>query len=64
MSTAQSQKDKNWFVIYSVMLLFGIVWAIIGETDAKLPFVTLAFGLFLYSGVKMELNALHAKKAH
>ena len=64
MAMKKDQTDKNWFIIYSVMFVFGLVWALIGETDAKLPFVTLAFGLFLYSGVKMELNALHAKKAH
>lgn len=60
----QSQIDKNWFVIYSVMLVFGLVWAMIGDSNMKIVFVTAAFGLFLYSGIKMELNALHAKKAH
>lgn len=60
----QSQIDKNWFVIYSVMLVFGLVWTMVGESNMKIVFVTVAFGLFLYSGIKMELNALHAKKAH
>ncbi|MBU0632807.1 hypothetical protein KKA17_09180 [bacterium] len=59
----QSQIDKNWFIIFSVMLVFGIVWAMIGDSSAKIVFVTVAFGLFLYAGVKMELNAFHAAHA-
>lgn len=59
----QSQIDKNWFVIFSVMLVFGLVWVAIGESYTKIVFVTIAFGLFLYSGIKMEQNAIHAAHA-
>ncbi len=63
----QSQIDKNWFIIFSVMLVFGLVWAAVGESHIKIVFVTIAFGLFLYSGIKMEQNArnaAHAEGAH
>lgn len=59
-----SHKDKNWFMIFSVMFVFGLVWAIVGDEWAKVAFATLSFALFIYSGIKMELNALHSKKAH
>ena len=60
----KSQSDKNWFIIFSVMFAFGLVWAIVGDEWTKVAFATLSFELFLYSGIKMELNALHSKKAH
>ncbi|WP_345991331.1 hypothetical protein [Sulfurimonas sp. HSL-1716] len=56
----QSQIDKNWFIVFSVMFIFGIVWAMIGDSSAKIVFAALSFGLFLHSGIKMELNARHA----
>lgn len=59
-----SHKDKNWFIIFSVIFVFGLVWAIVGDEWIKVAFATLSFALFIYSGIKMELNALHSKKAH
>ena len=56
--------DRNWFIIYSVAFIFGLVWAMVGDSNTKILFVTVTFGLFLYSGIKMELNALKAHKAH
>ena len=60
----KSQKDKNWFIIFSVMFVFGLIWAIVGDEWTKVLFVTISFALFIYSGITMELNALHSKKAH
>ncbi len=53
-------RDRNWFIIFSVALVFGIVWAIVGENGLKLVYIAIAFGLFLHSGITMELNARHA----
>ena len=61
---SQHDKDRNWFIIFSVALVFGIVWSMIGDSGLKLVYVTIAFALFLHSGVTMELNAHHAAHAH
>ncbi len=49
--------NRSWFIAYSVALFFGIVWAILGESDMKLVFITAAFILFLRSGIKTEMSA-------
>ena len=59
-----NSNDKNLFVIASVMFIFGLVWAMIGDEATKALFATVSFGFFIYAGVKMELNTLHSKKAH
>lgn len=56
----QFQKDRNWFVIFSVALVLGIVWTIIGDSATKIIFVTVAFALFVHSGVRMDIHAHHA----
>lgn len=55
---------RTWFVIYSVALIFGIVWAIIGESDMKIAFITLAFALFLRSGVLLEASTRALYEGH
>jgi len=60
----QFQRDRNWFVIFSAALVFGIVWTILGENAYKLVFTVIAFGLFIHSGVTMELHAHHAEHEH
>ena len=57
----QFQRDRNWFVIFSVALVFGIVWMILGENTLKLIYITITFMLFIHSGVTMELHAHHAE---
>ena len=54
------QRDRNWFVIFSVALIFGIVWTMLGEGVGKLVFTVIAFALFIHSGITMELRAHHA----
>jgi hypothetical protein len=54
--------NRSCFIAAGVALLFGIVWAMIGESGAKLAFVAIAFACFLWSGVRTEMSAraLHA----
>lgn len=59
----QYDRDRNWFIIFSVALVFGIIWSAIGESGLKLVYITIAFALFIHSGVTMELNAHHAAHA-
>ncbi len=59
-----NSNDKNLFIIASVVFIFGLVWAMIGEEWTKVVFATISFGFFIYAGVKLELNAIHSKKAH
>lgn len=60
----QSQRDRNWFIIFSVALVFGIVWTILGVGADKLVFTVIAFALFVHSGVTMEVRAHHAEHEH
>ena len=57
----QFQRDKNWFIIFSVALVFGLVWTVIGEGAMKLFYTVFAFALFIHSGITMELHAHHAE---
>ena len=52
------QVNKNWFVGYSIAFLFGIIWAIIGESDVKLIYITVAFIYFLRSGITLEMSSI------
>lgn len=56
--------DKNWFIVASVAFVFGIVWALVGDEPSKLFFAAASFAFFLYTGINMELNALHSHKSH
>lgn len=60
----QFQRDRNWFIIFSVALLFGIVWLILGENVMKVLYTVIAFGMFLHSGITMEIRAHHAEHDH
>ena len=60
-ATTPFQRDRNWFIIFSVALVFGIVWTLIGENAMKVIYTVLAFALFIHSGVTMEINAHHAE---
>lgn len=60
----QFQRDRNWFIIFSVALLFGIVWLILGENVMKVFYTVIAFGMFLHSGITMEIRAHHAEHDH
>ena len=57
----QLQRDRNWFIIFSVALVFGIVWMLVGDNAFKLAYTVIAFALFIHSGVTMELRAHHAE---
>jgi len=50
------------FIISSIVLLFCMVWALIGEADIKIVAVTLAFIYFLKAGIDLEMNS--GSKAH
>ncbi len=58
------QRDRNWFIIFSVALVFGIVWTILGENAGKLIYTVIVFAFFIHSGVTMEINAHHAEHDH
>lgn len=60
----QFQRDRNWFIIFCVALLFGIVWLILGENVMKVFYTVIAFGMFLHSGITMEIRAHHAEHDH
>lgn len=58
------QRDRNWFIIFAVALVFGIVWMLTGEGTTNLVYTVFAFALFIHSGVTMELRAHHAEHDH
>ncbi len=58
------QINKNWFVVYSIAFLFGIIWAITGESDVKVVYITLSFVLFLRSGIILEKSVIEADAHH
>jgi len=57
----QFQRDRNWFIIFSVAFVFGIVWTMLGDSAAKLIYTVIAFALFIHSGITMEIHAHHAE---
>jgi len=54
--------DRSWFIVFSIALVFGIVWTIVGESSTKLIYITVAFALFLNAMINMEMTSrkLHA----
>ena len=58
-----SQADKNWFVIYSIAFIFGIIWVFTGESDAKIVYIAIAFVMFLRAGITLEMNE-RARNSH
>lgn len=50
-------RSRSWFIVFTVALLFGIVWSILGDNNMKIVYVTIAFMLFLGAGVNMEMRA-------
>ncbi|RLA72940.1 MAG: hypothetical protein DRG24_01555 [Epsilonproteobacteria bacterium] len=58
------QVNKNWFTVYSIAFLFGIIWTMIGESDVRLVYITLSFILFLRAGVILEKSSIEAQGEH
>lgn len=58
--------DRSWFIVFSITLIFGIVWTMVGDNISKIIFVTVAFALFLNAMIKMEMTfrKLHAGDTH
>jgi hypothetical protein len=56
--------NRSWFIAFGIALVFGIIWAMIGENSMKLVFVTVAFALFVRAGVKTEMSARALCKGH
>lgn len=56
--------NRSWFIAFSVALLFGAVWGMIGESCVKLLFITVAFILFLRSGIRTEMSARALAEHH
>ena len=52
------QTNKNWFIGYGVAFLFGIIWAVVGDSDVKLLYIFIAFVLFLRSGILLEQSMI------
>jgi len=57
----QHQRNRTWFIIFSAAFAFGIVWTMLGESMGKVIYTTIAFALFLHSGVTMDIYAHHAE---
>jgi len=49
--------ERSWFIVFSVAFIFGLIWTILGESDWKIVFVTVAFIFFVNAGIKMEMSA-------
>ena len=58
------QRDRNWFIIFSAALVFGLVWSVIGENTFKIIYTVIAFAFFIHPGVTMELHAHHTEHDH
>ncbi|MEA3372369.1 MAG: hypothetical protein U9Q62_01640 [Campylobacterota bacterium] len=58
--------DRSWFIVYLVAFVFGVVWTLLGESDFKIIYITVAFTCFLRAGINMEMSAraLHEDDAH
>ena len=54
------QVNKNWFTVYGIAFLFGIIWTMIGESDVKLIYITLSFIYFLRAGIILEKSSIEA----
>lgn len=58
--------NRTWFVIFGVVMLFAVVWAVVGDSAMKIVFAGAAFILFLRAGINFEMSErkLHAHDAH
>lgn len=54
----------NWFVVFSVTMIFGLVWTILGESSFKIVFVAVAFTLFIKSAVEFEMSSRSLHDVH
>ncbi len=63
---AQYVTDRSWFIVFSVALIFGLVWTMIGESAVRVIFITAAFIFFLNSMIEMEMTSrkLNAGDGH
>ena len=65
MSTSHdTQKDhaeyianRSWFIAFCFVMLFALVWAVIGASALKMLLVGVAFALFLRAGINLEMSA-------
>lgn len=57
----QLQRDRNWFVLFGVALLFGLFWTIFAHSGGSIVYTTVSFILFLHSGITMDLRSHHAE---
>ena len=56
--------NRSWFIAFSVAFAFGIIWTLIGDNSMKLLFVSVAFLLFLRSGILTEMSAIELDSHH
>jgi len=63
---AQYVTDRSWFIVFSIALIFGFVWTIVGESNLKIVYITIAFIFFLNAMIKMEMTSrkINAQDAH
>jgi hypothetical protein len=54
----------NWFVVFSVTMVFGVIWTILGDSHMKIFFVGAAFALFIKSAVEFEMSSRELHGAH
>ena len=45
------------FIVFGIVMLLSIVWTVLGESNLKIVFITLAFIGFLRAGVNLEMSA-------
>ena len=66
--TLQKQSEyttnRSWFIAFSVAMVFGIVWTILGESSMKVVFATVAFICFLRAGINLEMSARKLSGPH
>ncbi len=61
---AQHSNDKVMLILSSLALVFGIVWLVVGDSNVKLIYVTLAFAAFLHALVTSEKSGIALSDAH
>jgi len=57
-------KNRSWFIVFSVAFVFGIVWTIVGDSNMKIAFISIAFLFFLRYGVLTEASARELTPHH
>jgi len=61
-TSTQCRRDRAWFLAFALLFAFGVAAALAtGMSGGKLVFVTIAFALFIHSGITMEIRAHHAE---